>query len=102
MSDIQKFPERAFKADVEGLGIITLKELSVKYRLSVIDDPANDTPRNVLLDAGMTDEQINMLRVGQLAKLASAVIEFTYPNLLKDSKELNDVDNVEREELKKN
>jgi hypothetical protein len=99
MSDIQRFPERIFKADIGGLGIVELKELSVKYRSLVIDDPKQDTPRNTLLDAGMTNEQIDSLRVGQVGALTVAVIEFTYPGLKKDAESITD---DERDDLKKN
>ena len=93
------FPIRSFEANIEGLGTVQLKELSVKYRSLCIDDPKQDTPRNTLLDAGMTDEQIDSLRVGQVGALTVAVIEFTYPGLKRDAGSITD---DEREDLKKN
>ena len=96
------FPIKSFTAEIEGLGKVKLNELSVKFRVECTDDPTKDTPYNVLLDAGMSEEDINKLHVSQLDAIALEVIEFTYPGTKQKLNELKDMTPDEVDTLKKN
>ena len=97
-----KFPERSFKVDITPLGVIELKELSVAYRHKCNEDPQYDTAENVLIDAGMSVDQVGKLGVSQVSELALEVVEFTYPGTKEKIANLDKEVSGNKTDLKKN
>ena len=106
---MKKFPINKIVVDVEVLGgEITLTELTQEHRVECNKDREYDTPRNGLLCAGLTNEQVDKLGEGVLIALYEEVIDLTYPNARKELKALEEAGNYtppteeEAEESKKN
>ena len=106
---IKKFPINSTIVDVEALGgTITLNEFTQEYRVKCNKDHDYDTPTNGLLNAGLTQEQINKLGQNVIVALYEEVIDLTYPNARKelqaqiDSGEYKEPTEDEVEESKKN
>jgi len=75
--------------DVEALGgEITITELTQEYRVECNEDQLYDTPMNGLLNAGLTQEQINKLGQNTVTALYEEVIDLTYPNAREELEKL--------------
>lgn len=106
---MKKFPMNKVIVDVEALGgEITLYELTQVYRVTCNKDSAYDTPRNALINAGLTEDQVDKLGERVARALYEEVIELTYPNAtaelkaLMESGEYKEPTEDEVEESKKN
>lgn len=78
---MKKFPINTVTVDVEALGgEVTLNELTTAYRVECNKDSTYDTPRNALINAGLTGEEVDMLGERVLVALYEEVIDLTYPN----------------------
>lgn len=86
---MKKFPINKIDVDVEALGgKIVLTELTQAYRVKCNDDKSFDTPRNGLINAGLTEEQVDLLGERVAVALYEEVIDLTYPNLRKEVDEM--------------
>lgn len=106
---MKKFPINTIIVDIEALGgEVTLNELTQEYRVKCHQDKRYDTPSNGLLNAGLTQEQINKLGERVAIAVFEAVIDLTYPNAREDMQKMIDSGEykeptvLESEELKKN
>lgn len=105
---MKKYPKNRITVDVEALGgEVTLTELTQGYRYESNANPELDTPRLGLINAGLTEDQINLLGERVLIDLYDEVVELTYPNARAELQRLIDeglytppTDN-EKEESKK-
>lgn len=78
---MKKFPINKIVVDVEALGgEVTLTELTQVYRVECNKDPKFDNPRNGLVNAGLTNEQVDLLGERVATALYEEVVELTYPN----------------------
>ncbi len=79
---MMKFPTKRLEVDVEALGgVIHLNEFTIMYRDKCNEDRDFDTPKNGLIDAGLTEEQVMKLGEQTAIDLYTAVVDFTYPKL---------------------
>lgn len=106
---MKKFPINKIEVDVEALGgVITLTEFTQAYRVACNADKGFDTPRNGLINAGLTEEQVDKLGENVTIALYNEVVDLTYPNAreelqkLIDSGEYTPPTDEEREDVKKN
>jgi hypothetical protein len=77
-----KFPTNKIKVEVEALGgVVELSELTIDYRDKCNKDKSFDTPKNVLLNAGLTEDQVSKLGERVATELMNAVIDLTYPGV---------------------
>jgi len=106
---LKKFPINSITVDVEALGGATiLTEFTQEYRVKCNEDREYDTPVNGLLNAGLTQEQVEKLGQNVVVALYEEVIDLTYPNqrnelqAMIDSGEYKEPTEDEIEESKKN
>jgi len=86
---MKKYPIKRVVVDIEALGgEVELTELSIRYREMCNQDRSFDTPRNALLDAGLTNEQIDLLGDGVANELMKELIDLTYPELRENMERL--------------
>lgn len=79
---MRKFPIKTITVDVEALGgKVTIHELTIEFRDKCNDDPTFDTPRNGLLGAGLSEDQVKCLGENVAIELYNEVIDLTYPNM---------------------
>ena len=78
----KSYPIKKFTVSIEALGEeLVLTELTQSYRDRCMDNPEEDTPRNALLSAGMTEEQYEKIGVSLIPEIYGDLVDFTYPNL---------------------
>lgn len=78
---MKKFPINSITVEVEALGgEITLNELNQRYRVQCNKDKTFDNPRNGLINAGLTEDQVDLLGERVAVALYDEVVELTYPN----------------------
>ena len=78
----KSYPINKFTADIEVLGgEITLTELTQDFRDHCNDDSGFDTPRNALINAGLTEDQVDKLGVNVIVAIYNDIVDFTYPNM---------------------
>jgi len=106
---MKKFPSKKIELDIEALGgVITLTELTIEYRELCNQDPSYDNTTNGLINAGMTQEQVNKLGENVGKEIMNEVIDLTYPNMREKLQELIESGEyvpptkTEKEESKKN
>jgi hypothetical protein len=86
---VKKYPIKKIKVDIEVLGgVIELSELTTKHKDLCNDNPEYDTPKNGLINAGLTEEQFDLLGEGVARELMNDVIDLTYPNMRQKLNEL--------------
>ncbi len=84
---MKKFPINKIIVDVEALGgKVELCELNQEYRVNCNNDNTFDTPRNGLINAGLTEEQVNILGERVAQALYEEVVTLTYPNAVEELK----------------
>ena len=77
------YPEVSKKFFLERIGKeITLYDMSLKFRLDLAENPELGTPKNVLIDAGMSEEDIERLGAKTVEQLHLEVLRLTYPELM--------------------
>lgn len=106
---MKKFPINLITVDIEALGgETTLSEFTQAYRVECNKDRKYDTPRNGLINAGLTEEEFNLLGEQVAIALYNEVIDLTYPNARKELQDKIDAGEYEEptedevEESKKN
>jgi len=106
---MKKFPINSVEVDVEALGgKIVLTELTQAFRVQCNNDKSFDTPRNGLVNAGLTEDQVDLLGERVAVALYEEVIDLTYPDLREEVNEMiasgtyKAPTNDEIEEAKKN